>query len=451
MECKSDKIYQLISLNGFRFIPTEALMDRLTTMQDFYDRLGFIRGLSSVNDAYGWMMSSIEKQIAEDQHRAKMALSWILFARRPLKEAELRTAVGIGANSSGMDKSNVPDAASIIASCKGFVKITKVPVTEWSLVHSSAAEYLRQTIHEWNPNASSVIAECCLAYLGSDVFGKDHCKTGEDLDSRLRDYPFYEYAAQQWPNHLRGITTLSEGAIRLFFLDQNKVSSANQVMSLSEMTSRQPGYSQVFDRRQTGLHLAARFGLTQVVNFLLTEKKDKASKDSLGRTPLWFATEGSHEETMRVLSRGDRITFTLMLNKKASSLAYSLCKVAGNIIKDSRSRTALHIGVIQSDLDLIRHALQCGVKINARDADGHSAIQLAFQKRETSAINLLLEKSASTKGVTVASWLKAHGRPSLDIVQLSEDEQGQKKVVFLAAKDFTVDCRLAIPNKRRLW
>jgi hypothetical protein len=440
-----------MSLNGFRFILAEALMDRLTTMQDFSNRLGLIRGLSSVNDAYGWMMSSIEEQIAEDQHRAKMALSWILFARRPLKEAELRTAVGIGANTPGMDESNVTDAAEIIASCRGFVKITKVPVTEWSLVHSSAAEYLRQTIHEWNPNASSVIAECCLAYLGFDVFGKDHCKTDQDLDSRLRDHPFYEYAAQQWPNHLRGITTLSEGAIRSFFLDQNKVSSANQVMSLSEMTSRQPGYSQVFDRRQTGLHLAARFGLIHVIDFLLTEKQDGALKDSLERTPLWLATEGSHEEAMRALSHGDRISFTLMLNKKESSLAYFLLRVAGKMIRDSRSRTALHIGVIRSDLDLIRHALQCGVKINARDADGHSAIQLAFQARETSAINLLLEKSACIEGITVSSWLKAYGNPSLHIVQLSEDEQGQKKVVLLAAKDFTRDLRLAIPYQKRLW
>jgi hypothetical protein len=439
-----------VSLNNSRFIPIEALMDRLATMQDFGDMLRFMRELPSLHCAYKWMMSSIEEQLAEDQHRAKMALSWILYARRPLKEAELRTAVLSGGNAPGLDESSVLDAAEIIASCRGFVKITKVPVNEWSLVHSSAAEYLRQTIHEWNPNARSLIAECCLAYLGSNVFGGGHCKTDKGLDSRLRDYPLYEYAAQQWPNHLRDVDTLPKQAVRSFLLDQKKVSSANQVMSLLDITSRQPGYSQNFDTRQTGLHLAARFGLAQVVYFLFTEKKDRALTDSLGRTPLWLATKESHEDAMRELSRVDRISFTLMLDKKESTLAYFLLQVAGNMIRGSRSRTALHIGVIRSDLDLIRRALQRGIEIDARDADGHSAIQLAFQTRQTSAINLLLEKSASTEGITVSSWLEAHGNPSSKIFQLSEDEKGQKQVVLLEARDFTRNYRRAISDKTRL-
>jgi ankyrin repeat protein len=183
---------------------------------------------------------------------------------------------------------------------------------------------------------------------------------------------------------------------------------------------------------------------------LFTEKKDRALTDSLGRTPLWLATKESHEDAMRELSRVDRISFTLMLDKKESTLAYFLLQVAGNMIRGSRSRTALHIGVIRSDLDLIRRALQRGIEIDARDADGHSAIQLAFQTRQTSAINLLLEKSASTEGITVSSWLEAHGNPSSKIFQLSEDEKGQKQVVLLEARDFTRDYRRAISDKTRL-
>ena len=165
------------------------------------------------------------------------------------------------------------------------------------------------------------------------------------------------------------------------------------------MGSRRPGYSQEFDRHQTGLRLAARFGLEHVVDLLITERQDQAAKDSQRRTPLWLATEISHAEVMRALSRVDRITFTLMLNKKEDSLAYSLLQVAGRTVRDSRLRTALHIGVIREDLDLIRNALKYEVEINARDAEGFSAIQTALQEANTSAINLLLENSTIMEGI----------------------------------------------------
>jgi hypothetical protein len=440
-----------MSLNSSRFVPVKALMDRLAIMQNVEKIPELIRGLPSAHMMYGWMMSSIEEQLAEDKHRAKMAPSWILYARRPLKEAELLTAIGIEGNASKMDGSSVPDAAGIITSCRGFVKITKVPVTEWSLVDSSAAEYLRQTIHKWHPNAKSLIAECCLAYLGLDVFGEGDCKTDEDLDSRLRDNPFYEYAAQQWGHHLSGITNLSEGAIRSFFLNRDKVSSANQVMGLSKTTSRQPGYSRVIDRQQTGLHLAAQFGLTHVVNFLLTEKRDPAEKDYQGKTLLWLAAEKKHAEVVTKLSGVDRESFTLMIKGKPYSPVDYVLEFAGQIIRDSHFRTALHISTIHKDLDLMQKAVNFGVDINARDINGQTAIQLAIDARETKAIDLLLQNSAMVEGITASTWLEAYGRPSSYIVELSEhDMERKKQIEFVSSDSLSTVGRVSAPYVRRI-
>jgi hypothetical protein len=398
---------------------------------------------SSTDDAYSWMMDKIEEQSKESEYLAKTALSWILLARRPLKEVELRIASGIKTSSSGTNKSSMPDTAEIVASCGGLIKITKTPVNECSLIHPSAAGYSQDNLLEWNPEASTTVAESCLAYLAYNTFGEGHCKTDQDLESRMRDYPLYEYAAQQWSKHLRGLQVLPEQAVRSFLMDQKKVASANQAMGSSNT---------VFDDQQTGLHLAAQHGLNHVVVLLLTERQDPAVEDSQGKTPLWLAAEKSHAQVTRTLSRVDRKSFTLMLEKKERQLAYYLLQVAGQITKDPYFRTALHIGTIYTDLDLIQQAVKCGVDINARDAYGYTAIQLAFQAHKTSVIDVLLQNSAIIEGTTTSSWLKAYGRPSSDIVELSEHGlRRRKQIGFVSADSLsTYVGHSSIPHVRQI-
>jgi hypothetical protein len=403
-------------------------MDRLaaTTNSSANSFLIQVFQYSSTDEAYSWMMDKIEERSKENEYLAKTALSWILLAQRPLKEVELRTASGLKTSSSRMNKSSMPDTAEIVASCGGLIKITKTPVSECFLIHPSAAGYLWKNLPEWNPEASAAVAESCLAYLAYDAFGEGHCKTDQDLESRMRDYPLYEYAAQQWPNHLRGLKVLPKRAVRSFLMDQKKVASANQAMGSSNT---------VFDDQQTGLHLAAQHGLNHVVVLLLTERQDPAVEDSQGKTPLWLAAEKSHAEVMRTLSRVDRKSFTLMLERKERQLAYYMLQVAGQITKDPYFRTALHIGTIHTDLDLIQQAVDCGVEINARDAYGYTAIQLAFQAHKTSVIDVLLRNSAIIEGTTASSWLKAYGRPSSDIVELSEHGMRRRKQIGFVSAD----------------
>jgi hypothetical protein len=381
---------------------------------------------SSTDDAYSWIMENMEKQSKKNNYFAKMALSWVLFAQRPLKEVELRTAIGIKTSSSEMDESDVPDTSEIIASCGGFIKITRIPAIECSLMHPSAAKYLRRIISQRIPDADHLVAESCLNYLSNDAFDEGHCKTDQDLKSRMQDYPFFEYAAQQWPNHLRRIDALPERSVCSFLLNQNKVASANQAMGSSGM---------VFDDQQTGLHLAVRHGLNHVVKLLLNERQNPTVKNSQGKTPLWLAAENSDAEVVRTLSRVDRISFTLMLERKERPLAYYLLQVAGQITRDPYFRTALHIGTIHTDLDLIQRAVKCGVDINARDAYGYTAIQLAFQAHKTSVIDVLLQNSAIIEGITASAWLEAYGRPSSDIVELSEHELVRRKQIGFVSAD----------------
>ena len=99
--------------------------------------------LPSLDDVYASMMSTIEQKPEEERSLAKRALSWVLFARRPLKETELHTALGIEAGSSKLDGDSAPDDTEIAALGESLVQLTKVSVNEWYLIHSSAADYQR--------------------------------------------------------------------------------------------------------------------------------------------------------------------------------------------------------------------------------------------------------------------------------------------------------------------
>lgn len=421
-----------------RILAAKVLLDELATAQSpesLSRKLSDLPVSLQLHEIYAAMMSRIERMVPEDKTLAKMALAWLLFARRPLKEAEFQHALGIEEGLSELDNDKIPDTIQIVALCKGFVTVTGTAKI-WYLTHPTTAEYLRATQNDWFPEAKAMVAKYCLTYLAFDEFGQGYCKTDEEFEARLRENPLYEYAAQYWVDHLRDTPDLPERAITSFLIDQGKVASASQAMQLSEHESREQGYSQKFDHKQTGLHLAAQFGLESVIDLLLVAGQKPAVRDSKGLTPLWRATGESHEAVIRLLSRVDRTTFTVMLAEQKFSLAYSLLRHAGQTVKDTRLRTALHLGVIHNAPELIQNALKYGVDINAKDGDAYSPLQLAIQYQYGQGIDLLLSNSASTKHITASSWLQAYNRPASDIVELSECSGGRKQIQFFSTDHF---------------
>ena len=331
--------------------------------------------------------------------------------------------------------------------CEGFVTYGRADGI-LGLVHYSVREYLQHTLHEGAPDPRATVATGCITYLGFDAFREGSCESDEDFESRLRDFPLYDYAARNWANHLRDISSLPEQEVRSFLMDQAKVASASQAMQVSEDNSLQQDYSQRVTTQMTGLHLAAYSGLKSVIKLLLAEGQSPASKDSERRTPLWLVTEKNHEEAMKLLCSVDRTTFNMMLRRGEKTLAASLLQRAGPSIKDLQLRTALHIGVLRNDSDMMERALQCGVDINSRDGDGNTPIQLAFQGSKIETINWLLNKSAETVDLTTNDWFKVYRRPESDIMELSEEESGPKKVRFLTEAQFELETA-SYPDRRK--
>ena len=80
-----------------------------------------------------------------------------------------------------------------------------------------------------------------------------------------------------------------------------KVSGSSQVMIASKPYWHSSGYSQSVPGLITGVHLAAYFGLRDIVIALFRKRHDLDVKDSYGRTPLSWAAENGHEPVMKLL------------------------------------------------------------------------------------------------------------------------------------------------------
>jgi hypothetical protein len=355
-----------------------------------------------------------------------------LLAQRPLYAEELPSALAITTNTTEVHRDDIPDIIEITALCQGFLLYLEERRT-WSMVHYSAVEFLRHSYAEWELEAEFVVAQDCLSYLAFDKFSNGHCTTYPELITRLADNPLYGYVAQHWPHHVRLSPSLPTEAARSFLTSKAKVASATQAMLYYEKDSFHHGDSEL---GQTGLHLAALFGLDKTVDLLLNEGLLPSAKDAAGRTPLWLATEKSHDSVMRLLSYRDRTSFTLMLRQGHRSLALSLIKVHGKHVKDLHLRTALHVGVIRQDLDLMRCALENEVDIDDLDDDGWTALRLAVQQKKATAIDLLLGSSASTRDISALDWRQAYDTDG--VLELSRDGPGPQQVKIHEPSSFSM-------------
>ncbi|RYN82634.1 hypothetical protein AA0120_g9516 [Alternaria tenuissima] len=447
--------------NGL-ILAAKLLMDGLMNTRGARIKLRLTSTGDLLGELYDRFIARIQELDDAEQDFAKETLAWLLLVKRPMREAEMRHILQRDQNTSLSDADDAPDYEQVLELCEDFNILVDVRGGNCLDVHPPASDYLLRTLNSWCPDANMRVAKRCLVYLILEDFKNGPCKTDVEFESRLEHHALYEYTAQHWAEHLHGLQNLPMDLVRLFLLDEEKIASATQVISVLHQKPLGPGYSQKFDPPGSGFHVAARLGLTSVLASLLGEEQQwLAMVDTKGRTPLWCAIENDQQETMEFLSRIDRTTFTLLLDKAQTSLANTLLRVAATRIKDLHSNTALHIGVMRQDLEIMRLSLNFGVDVDAKGVNGYSAIGLAIKQARKSgqvdAIHLLLEHSASTAQLRVSDWEEAFeeaypvsGLFSQNIIELSEYETGGTKIGFFSSHNFDLVDHPVPPAARRL-
>lgn len=223
-------------------------------------RAALARLSGELENIYEKAMERITSWDSDDQHLAEQVLCWVSCALRPLTATELQHALAVVLEQEYLDKGNIIPV-EILASIYGDLVTVHQRSNIIRFVHRTAEQYFERLRQRWFPNAQATIAIACLTYISFNVFSEGFCSTDKEMENRLLNYPFLEYAAQHWGDHARGEPEELIKTRALKFLEHNsKLMCSNQVLHLP--THRYyTGYSQHFLKDVSGLQVAASFGL----------------------------------------------------------------------------------------------------------------------------------------------------------------------------------------------
>lgn len=347
-------------IDFLRFLLAKFHMDCLATKLTPKAIMSTLERLpTTIHTTYDQAMERIENMNEDYREMAKVFLSWVALARRPLNVAEIQHAVVVLPEASEIDQDEIIDAEVLSSLCAGLVTIECGMVF---LVHYTAEEYFNETKGKWFPNGNKILARSCLKYLMFDVFSVGACsgktKIG-DFEHRKRDFPLLEYASLYWGSHLKADNDndLESLALRLF---ERKPHLDSSVQALFYSDSSTAAAWNAEDG-STALHVASFFGLHHVVIRLLLAGADVNAVDSNGNTSLMYAAAEGH-----------------------NSVVEKLIQAGGLINTVSRRETsALHLAILSERDQVVRVLLSCReTDVNSRFTDQDFILPLTIAARQ---------------------------------------------------------------------
>ena len=147
-------------------------------------------------------MERIDGQKPGFQWLARMILSWITCAKRPLTTLELQHALAVKSGDHQLDKENVREIEDMVSVCAGLVTVDEES-SIIRLVHYTTQEYFDRTREKWFPNAETHIAITCVTYLSFKEFESGTCPNNKEFEERLQSHRLYDYASHNWGHHAR--------------------------------------------------------------------------------------------------------------------------------------------------------------------------------------------------------------------------------------------------------
>ncbi|TVY27700.1 putative ankyrin repeat protein [Lachnellula hyalina] len=380
-----------------------------------------VKGSAAYDHAYKDAMERINGQIKDQEELAKQVLSWITCAKRPLAAIELQHALGVEVGESQLDEANIPEIEDMVSVCAGLVTIDEGSGII-RLVHYTAQEYFDRTQRQWFPDVQANIITTCVTYLSFDDFERGICQSDNEFEQRLQSNKFYDYAAHNWGHHAREASTSCDNVMD-FLRKQAHVEASSQVLMASKRYSDETKYSQKGPKQMTGLHLAAFFGVGNVVLGLLNGNHPDL-KDSHSRTPLLWAAERGHENVVKLLL-DQGVGLDLMDSecgrtplswaaKNVHHVVVQLLLEAGadpNARGEGYGESALHLAAGIGNKAMVYQLLKAGADVNTRVGNlrsNESALHRAAARGHDEVVGLLLKFKADVRAKDYFGWTALH-------------------------------------------
>ena len=270
--------------NGM-FLLTRLQMDSLVNQTSARHVLKALQLLpEKLNETFGDAIDRIKGQSQEYWQLARQVISWIFYAKKPLKISELQEMLAIEPEDTKFDPSGLHESNLILEVCCGLVSIDEQDETI-RLVHYSFQEYLTTCWHGHWPKAEETVAATCLTSLtleGCSIYGV--------LPLHRRSF---RYVRRYWSEHVKGP------------LEQILEDQILRVLETDKYAYRMHESGHELASRTTPLHIVASLGLNHLISVLVKRKYNLDVRDSNGYTPLGRAVlTGERTAVLQLLDRG---------------------------------------------------------------------------------------------------------------------------------------------------
>ncbi|KAL8916709.1 MAG: hypothetical protein Q9208_008356 [Pyrenodesmia sp. 3 TL-2023] len=326
-------------------------------------------------------------------HLALATLSWVVLAHRPLDLLELQHALAIKLDDD-FSEDDIYDEEELLKYTAGLITVVadNGPVR---VSHYTVQEYFMDHGKRWLlQDANAQITRACLHYMSiHDLSAPCNFSQEEtEFERRKKQYPFIRYAYEYWGYHARdampdpGVT-----AHALHFLKNSQL-VATLVQAQWYLESAEASKWEIRSGANA-LHIAAWFGLTDVLDDLLKEGLDINAKDPFHeQTPLIYASRRGHSDTVAKLlelgafvnnrsARGRTALVEAVTEGHLSMVEVLLhqYRLAINEIQPwDFGRSVLMLAVINRNLEIVNALLRRqDIEVNQKDSKGFTALMLA--------------------------------------------------------------------------
>jgi ankyrin repeat protein len=370
---------------------------------------------SGLESTYNRALERIKSTHRKEKTSLALAiLMWISFSKRPITIQELQQALMIQTNTTKLDTKYRRTSKVIIDVCLGLIQVEKESHIV-RLVHFTFQEYLQKR-PEIFEDVSPQIAPACLIYLGLKDFESGPARNDALWNARVAQYPFLQYAATYWNQHLREDPKSEKCTHQAleFLLSSSKVAACAQILEVR--TNHGPVHSQGFSHGADGLWLAARCGMSGLVRYFIEKGFDVNRHTSLRGTPLHQASQNGHTETVRILLEAGA-----QLDIIPGLLSRRLCVENTNPQPQSFPLIqAAHEGSEELAIQLLNE----GANANSQDSEGRSVLHIAISKHMTDVAMELLKRGANTNAIDTNT-----NRPRTPLLESIQNFRGSVAVI----------------------
>ena len=360
-----------------------------------------------LGQAFQNSLQRISQQAENRKHTAICTLMWVSRTLRPLLVHDLCHLLATEIGEASLDEDAILKPKQILESCLGLIYIDESN-SQVRLVHLALQEYLQKEKLSVGEalDADTYMTKTLLTYICLDgsVQGIDNSVflgQGKRLSQTL-----YAYALLNWGFHARLASSVAIKSLALNYLhrqDLHDQDITRLIGCTTRSTKTWPSSSSAvlnrYPHKGTGLHIAAAFGLSELLSDLLDTGAKVGCIDSNGNAALHFAAANGHLAAVSVL-----------LKRRAETTP-----------QNRQWRTPLYEAVVNSHETVVLKLLNHGAMVEVECDDRWSPLHKAVDNGDLNIVRILLKRGASVTAISMRGLIPLHRAAGRGFVALMED------------------------------